>query len=101
MPTKNHSTARQINNLIEFRQTVYDQILIKGRDAQLELIDALLLNDHPRCFAELSLSPVFRREWPSVYEAIAEGKQHEQRLRQCVLQQVPRQGVQVFPLDTT
>jgi hypothetical protein len=25
----------------------------------------LLLSDHPRCFAELSLSPAFRRHWPS------------------------------------
>src|SRR5262245_65346128 len=101
MPTNNHSTARQLNNLIEFRQTVYEQILTKVQDAQFELIDALLLSDHPRCFAELSLSPIFRRGWPSAYSAIEEGAQHEQRLFDCFLQQVPRQGVQVFALDTT
>src|SRR5688572_1825515 len=101
MPTKNQSTAGQLNNLIEFRQTMYEQILTKERDAQFELIDALLLNDHPGCFAELSRSPVFRRGWPSVYGAIEEGRQHQQRLGHCFVQQVPRQGVQVFPLDTT
>lgn len=101
MPTNNLSTIRQLNNLIEFRQTVYEQILSKGRDAQFELIDALLLNDHPGCFAELSQSSVFRREWPSAYGAIEDGTQHEQRLGQCFVQQVSRQGVQVFPLDTT
>lgn len=101
MPTKNLSTARQLNNLIEFRQTVYEQILTKSRDAQFELVDALLMSDHPRCFAELSLSPLFRRGWPSAYGAIEEGAQHEQRLGQYFVQQVPRQGVQVFPLDTT
>lgn len=101
MLTNHLSTVRQLNNVIEFRQTVYEQILTKGRDAQFELIDALLLNDHPGCFAELSRSPVFRRGWPSVYGAIEEGAQDEQRLGQCFVQQVPRQGVQVFPLDTT
>ena len=101
MATINLSTPRQLNNLIEFRQTVYDQILVKGRDAQFELVDALLLSDHPRCFAEISQSPVFRRRWPSAYGAIEEGQQDQQRLRRCWLRQVPRQGVQVFVLDTT
>lgn len=101
MPTKNASTARELNNLIEFRQTVYDQILSKGRDGQFELIDALLLSDHPRCFAELSLSPVFRRGWASAYRAIESGTQQPQRLAQAFVQQVPRQGVNVFVLDTT
>lgn len=101
MPTLNASTARQLNNLIEFRQTVYDQILTQARDAQFELLDALLLSDHPRCFAELSLSPAFRRRWPSAYGAIETGLQDQQRLVTCFLRQVPRQGVQVFPLDTT
>lgn len=80
---------------------VYDQILSRARDAQFELMDALLLSDHPRCFAELSLSPVFRRGWPSAYGAIETGTQQRQRLTQAFAQQVPRQGVQVFPLDTT
>lgn len=101
MPTINASTTRQLNNLIEFRQTVYDQILTHARDAQFELIDALLLSDHPRCFAELSLSPAFQRRWPSAYAAIETGGQHEPRLGQCLVRQVPCQGVQVFALDTT
>jgi len=101
MPTLNASTARQLNNLIEFRQTVYEQILTGARDAQFELMDALLLSDHPSCFAELSLSPLFRRQWPSAYGAIEEGSQDGQQLGHCFLRQVPRQGVQVFPLDTT
>ncbi len=101
MATINLSTPRQLNNLIEFRQTVYDQILVKGRDAQFELVDALLLSDHLRCFAEISQSSVFRRHWPSAYGAIEEGQQDRQRLSRCWLHQVPRQGVQVFVLDTT
>lgn len=83
MPTLNSSTARQLNNLIEFRQTVYEQILIGARDAQFELMDALLLSDHPRCFAEVSLSPAFRRRWSSAYGAIEEGSQDQQQLSRC------------------
>jgi hypothetical protein len=101
MTTNNLSTAEQLNNLIEFRQKVYEQILVKGRDAQFELVDALLLNDHPRSFAELSQCPAFRRRWPSLYEAIEEGQQDRQQLSQSALQQVPQQGVAVFVVDTT
>lgn len=95
------STTRQLNNLIEFRQKVYEQILVGAGDAQFELIDALLLSEQLRCFAQLSLSPAFRRRWPSAYNAIDDGEQSSYWLSQCFEQQVPRQGVQVFPLDTT
>ena len=101
MTTNNLSTTEQLNNLIEFRQKVYEEILVKGKDAQFELVDALLLNEHPRSFAELSQCPVFRRRWPSVYGAIEEGQQEQQRLSESGLQQVPGQGVAVFVLDTT
>jgi hypothetical protein len=56
----------QCNNLIEFRQAVYDHGLTKAKDAQFELVDALLLSPPIRSFPELSLSPVFRRQWPSI-----------------------------------
>ena len=101
MATLNASTTGQLNNLIEFRQTVYDQILVKGRDAQFELVDAMLVSDHPRCFAEISQTPVFRRRWPSAYGAIEAGQQDQQQLSRCWLNRIPRQGVQVFVLDTT
>mgnify|MGYP007051342034 CR=1 len=67
----------QFNSLIEFRQAVYDQGLTRARDAQFELSDALLLSPPLRSFPELSLSPVFRRQWPSVYAAIEEGEQDQ------------------------
>src|SRR5262245_7505178 len=101
MTTNHLSTAEQLNNLIEFRQKVYEQILVKGRDAQFELVDALLLNDHPRSFAELSQCPAFRRRWPSVYGAIEAGQQDQQPLSRWGLQQIPGQGVAVFVVDTT
>ena len=92
MTTLKPSTTRQLNKLIEFRQKVYEQILSGASDAQFELIDALLLSEHLRCFAELSLSPAFRRRWPSAYSAIDDGQQSSYWLGQCFEQQVPRQG---------
>ena len=60
----------QFSNLIEFRQAIYEHALTKARDAQFELLDALLLSPPIRAFPELSLSPVFRRSWSSAYAAI-------------------------------
>jgi hypothetical protein len=101
MRTLNTSTAKQLNNLIEFRQKVYEQILVGSRDVQFELIDALLMGKTIGCFAELSQRPVFRRDWSSAYRAVEEGEQAGYWLRHSFVQQVPRLGIQVFALDTT
>lgn len=95
------STTKHINNLIEFRQALYCHGFTKLRDAQFELVDALLLSEPIRSFPELSLSPVFRRQWPSAYAAAEDGGQDTDWLRQYLYDQVPMQGVQVFALDTT
>jgi hypothetical protein len=101
MRTLNISATEQLNKLIEFRQIVDEEILMDARDAQFETIDSLLLSDHPRSCAELSLSPVFRRQWSSLYDGLERGRQDEKRLAQLLVQQLPAQGVQVCPLDTT
>lgn len=95
------STDQHLNNLIEFRQAVYQHGLTKQRDAQFELLDALLLSPPIRSFPELSLSPVFRRQWPSAYSAVEAGHQDVAWLRQLWCSQVPIQGVQLFALDTS
>jgi hypothetical protein len=95
------STTQQLNNLIEFRQAVYERGLSRARDAQFELIDALLLSGSIRSFPELSLSPAFRRKWPSAYAAIEEGNQDREWLEEQFVAQVPRQGRQIFALDGT
>jgi hypothetical protein len=50
----------QFTSLVEFRQAVYDRGLTRARDAQFELVDALLLSRPIRSFPELSLSSAFR-----------------------------------------
>jgi len=59
--------------LSAFRQTAYER-LGTAKDALFELMDAVLLTPSANSFAELSLSPVFRRQWPSVYEALQDGR---------------------------
>jgi hypothetical protein len=92
---------QQFNKLIEFRQTVYDQALTRARDAQFELVDALLLSAPVLTFPDLSRSPAFRRQWPSVYTAIEDGRQDREWLERYLPRLVPTNGVLVFPLDVT
>jgi hypothetical protein len=91
----------RFNKLIEFRQAVYDHGLTRGKDAQFELVDALLLSPPIRSCPELSLSPVFRRQWPSVYSAIEDGGQDVAWIESCFVQQIPITGVHIYPLDGT
>lgn len=95
------STNKHLNKLIDFRQAVYCSGFTKLRDAQFELLDALLLSGPLGSFPELSLSPVFRRQWPSAYAALEEGGQDTPWLQKYLCAQVPSQGIQVFSLDGT
>lgn len=48
---------QEFNNLIEFRQTVYSQVLTLSRDAQFELVDALLLSAPIHSFPQRNRRP--------------------------------------------
>ncbi len=101
MNNQTFSTIQQINNLIEFRQAVYQTGLGKSQDALFELLDALIERSHADCAAEISLSPLFRRKWSSLYKAIEKGEVNEAALASLFVGQVPKTGVQVYPLDST
>jgi len=92
---------KQFNNLIEFRQAVYDHGLVRFADAQFDLVDALLLSPPIRSFPELSLSHAFRRQWHSAYAAIEEGEQDREWLEHYFIEQIPAEGPQIFSLDGT
>ena len=91
----------QFNNLIEFRQAICEHGLTRARDAQFELLDALLLGQPIRSFPELSLLPVFRRKWSSIYAAIKEGQQDWEWLEGYFIQHIPAKGPLLFSLDGT
>lgn len=67
--------------LSQFRQRLYEQ-LGKAKDAVFELMDAVLTSVSTVSFVSLSQSPVFRRQWPSIYAAL-----HDSRLPQAKLMQ--------------
>lgn len=59
-----------VSQLKQFRQAMYEAFDLR-RDALMELIDAISSTPDARSVVELCLSPFFRREYPSVYDAIA------------------------------
>ena len=89
-----------IDQLREFRQRVYES-MGRARDAQFELIDALLLNQEGRSVVELSLSPVFRRGWASVYAALSDGQVERGQLERLYVRHLPDRSRPVWALDST
>jgi len=66
-------------NLKGFRQAAYEAFG-PSRDALFELTDAVLLTHRANSFAELSLSPIFRRQWSSLYEALQDSRPEADQL---------------------
>jgi len=81
-------TDDPFNKLKAFRQAAYEY-LGNARDAQFELTDAVILTPRVNSFVELSLSPVFRRLWPSIYEAIEDGQPDREGLMRLYIAQIP------------
>jgi hypothetical protein len=98
---KQNTTTQQLNKLIEFRQAVYNQVLLKAQDTQQELIDALLEGERIRSFPELSLSTRFQRKWHSSYTAIDRGEQAPEKLTALVKEQLAPNETHVLAIDTT
>lgn len=69
------------NTLKEIRHQVYD-CFERGADALFNLCDALLSEPHARSLPELSYSPFFERGWPSLYQALSDGKINDTKLQQ-------------------
>ncbi len=99
--TTKPSTTEQLNEFIEFRQSIYEQALMQERDAQFELIEALLLSPSVQSFPELSQSPVFQRGWSSVYTAIERGQIDVEWLRAYMIKQLAPRGVTVWAVATS
>lgn len=68
------------NRLKQIRQQVYASFE-RGADALFNLADALLSESQAQSLPELSLSPFFERHWPSVYEALEDGRINVEQLR--------------------
>ena len=53
-------------------------------------MDAVLLTRSVYSFAELSLSPVFRRRWPSLYEALSDSRPNRQKLMKLYIKHISK-----------
>ena len=69
MPQNDYNQSRQ--EFEQFREKL-DQSFNYRRDTVMELLDALAANTTARSPVELSLSPLFRREYSALYKGIQE-----------------------------
>jgi hypothetical protein len=67
----------------------------------IDLMDAVLVTRSVYSFVELSLSPVFRRKWSSIYEAVADSKPPREALMRLYIEQLPQTEQLVLAGDRT
>ncbi len=77
-------TMDNLHNLAAFRQAAYD-CFTRAQDAFFELGDAIITTEAAPSFAYLSLAPVFRRAWPSLYEAVEDVEIDQEALLRLLL----------------
>jgi hypothetical protein len=75
-------------DLKAFRKRAYS-LLGNGKDSLCDLMDAVLTSRGVPSFAELSLSPVFRREWPSLYKVLERSEPPRQSLMELYIEHLP------------
>lgn len=90
----------KLAKLEEFRQAAYKH-LGRAHDVTFELTDAILLTRNAYSLADLSLSPIFRRKWPSIYEALQDSRPQRQKLMQLYIKQMPTQSRPLLAGDHT
>ena len=89
-----------VAQLKQFRQGVYT-ILGKAKDALFDLMDAVLITRNVYSCVELSVSPVFRRRWSSIYEALEDSSPPRAELMQLYIKQLPQTEQIVLAGDHT
>src|SRR3712207_486214 len=86
--------------LQRFRGELY-RCLGRRRDALFELVDALLAAETMPSLPHLSLVPVHRRGWGSVYAALSVGEIDTERIAQVLAAHTPRVAHPVFAVDAS
>ncbi len=88
------------NTLRQFRASVYDCLGMR-RDALFELLDAATVAGLVPSLAHLSFTAVHRRQWGSLYDALAVGTMAVPALRELVGRFPLDDGQPVYALDTS
>src|SRR3982750_3717845 len=86
--------------LRQFRAGVYQRFEVR-RDALFELLDAATVAGLVPSLAYLSLTPVHRRGWGSLYDALAVGAMDVPALRELVGRWPLDDGQPIYALDTS
>ncbi len=89
-----------VDQLKQFRQGVYT-ILGNAKDALFDLMDAVVVTRSVYSFVELSVSPVFRRQWSSIYEALSDSNPPRSELMRLYTEQIPKTEQIVLAGDHT
>jgi hypothetical protein len=89
-----------LDKLNRFRQSIYYR-LGNAKDALFDLMDAVLTTRSISSFVELSLSPLFRRKWPSIYEALQDAHPPRQLLMREYAKEIPASELIVLAGDHT
>lgn len=87
-------------DLKAFRKRAYS-LLGNGKDSLFDLMDAVLSSRGVPSFAELTLSPVFRREWPSLYKGLERSQPPRQPLMQLYVEHLPNSERVILAGDHT
>ncbi|MEG4252509.1 NF041680 family putative transposase [Microcoleus sp. Pol10D4] len=77
--------------LKDFRQAAYE-LLVRAKDATFELIDAVMTTRNASCLAEFSLSPLFSRQWSSIYEALQDSRPDRRKLMELYIKQLEQEA---------
>ncbi|WP_416666339.1 NF041680 family putative transposase [Egbenema bharatensis] len=88
------------DRLRAFRHKSY-MLIGNGKDALFDLMDAVLVSRSVYSFAELSVAPVFRRQWPSLYEALQDSNPPRLEWMGLYLEQMPQDERVVLAGDHT
>lgn len=88
------------DRLRAFRHKSY-MLIGNGKDALFDLLDAVLVSRSVYSFAELSVAPVFRRQWSSLYEALQDSKPPRLEWMGLYIEQMPRDERVVLAGDHT
>ena len=91
---------QSFTDLKEFRKRPYC-LLGNGKDCLFDLMDAVITSRNIPSFAELSLSPVFRRQWPSLYKVLEGSEPPRETLMKLYIEHLPKSERLIIAGDHT
>ena len=86
--------------LKRFRQQVYE-LIGRSQDSLFDLMDAVLTSPHLSSFVQVSLNPLFRREWSSVYSGLKRSRLSQANVMKQVMEEIPKDKSAFLAGDTT